>query len=191
MPRRLGECTTLKLFFQITACCRHPGGKETGNTQSNSWQFEEGPFTLMIFSRKNSTNIYTSLFYFQIYQISFFYYLRELSTPISSSFFYFKGNNSWYQNQSDIRRKENYIQISVMNIVTETLSKMLTNQIQWHRKRIIHQCFASCNGQCENEIEEKSIYNIIKIKIFRNIFNKRNTELIFWKLENIVETKKT
>ena len=53
---------------------------------------------------KNSTNSYTSLFYFQINQISFFYYLRELSTPISSILFYFKMNNSWYQNQSDIGR---------------------------------------------------------------------------------------
>lgn len=110
---------------------------------------------------------------------------------ISSILFYFKRNNSWYQNQSDIGRKENYIQISLMNIVIETLSKMLTNQIQWHRKRIIHQCFTSCNGQYENEIEKNSIYNRNKIKIFRNIFNKSNTELIFWKLKTIVETKKT
>lgn len=43
----VNPCTTVKLFFQVTAYCRHPGGKETGNALSNPWQLGESPFTLM------------------------------------------------------------------------------------------------------------------------------------------------
>ena len=75
--------------------------------------------------------------------------------------------------------EENYRQISLMNIDTKSLSKMLASQIQWHIKRIIHQCFANCNELSENKIKKKLPFIIApKNKLLRNIFNKRNIKPI-------------
>ena len=68
--------------------------------------------------------------------LKFFQKLTEQGTLPSS---FYKGTITLIPKpDKDVRKKENYRPISLMNIVAEILNEILGNRIQQHIKRIIH-----------------------------------------------------